>query len=218
MDKKNKAIIFDMDNTLIRSSIDFTLMKREVAALFHSAGFEIDFSLPVVKTIESFRDKPGFTLELEENIWQVILEIELRGMENALPEEGIRPVLEILKEHAYLLVVTNNHYQAAKKALIHAGLIDYFHQILGRGTAPALKPSPEGLLLMVRDLPDLVSCLVVGDASIDLEAAVGAGMDFVAYNGSRKEDWDIHAIKPLIHIDKWDKTAAKRILDIIQVR
>ena len=215
--KRTKAIIFDMDNTLVRSFIDFPLMKAEVERILNNGGIKGDTAIPVATLLQSLKDNPLYTRELDHKLWQRILEIELAGMENAVREEGIDEVLDKLKEYAYLVVITNNHFESAIKALDHAGIKDYFHLILGRGLLPALKPSPLGFEYMLESLPDIKTsdCISIGDASIDLEATNGIGMRFLAYTGSRKEDWSRFLKKPIYYLDKWDDKAVEVITALL---
>jgi len=212
------GLIFDLDNTLLRSAIDFSLMKREVCRLLRQACLTFDGSLPVSALIAAAAPPP----QLAREIWQTVERIESCGMEAALLEPGVREALRLLWPAARLCLLTNNLLSAARRALAAFGIEDYFDLAAGRAEAGdepqvlgALKPDPGGMLAICRAFPGVKKWLAVGDAVIDAQAAEAAGIGFVAYNNSRAEDWQAHWIKPLACLKTWDGQSVRLIEQIL---
>ncbi|MCL2496925.1 MAG: HAD hydrolase-like protein [Clostridiales bacterium] len=218
MRKKNKLIIFDMDNTLIHSHINFTLMKSETCRLLREAGLCPDESLPVSQMLNGFKEAGELTHEVEERIWRAINEIEASGLTGATAEPHIEQVLEYLTPYAHLAALTNTNEQAARYALEQLGLSRWLNYIMGRGGAPELKPAPGGMLALAARFPWLspAGILVVGDALIDIRAARTAGLAFCAYNRSRLENWREAGYQPDLQFNAWDEKAAQAMLAFLQ--
>ncbi len=218
MNNKSKLLIFDMDNTLIHSHIDFALMKSESCQLLRNFGLEPDENLPIAQILADFKRNLQLPPALEEQIWQVIGQIELDGLINASLEGDIMPILNTLKEQCHLLVLTNNLGTAAATALGKLGLKPYFEHIFGRGQVSELKPSPQGLAEIIRLYPQISKkqMAVIGDAAIDYQAAKGCGLKFIAYNGSRAEAWQDKGLKPDLELNTWSNACIKPILELIK--
>lgn len=209
---KAKGIIFDMDNTILRSRIDFKRMKHEVFS--YLAGHRIvsdriDLDAFTSSTlIELARTSPRFTVQAEQDVWAIVTELEREGMDDAGLEPGVERVLEQLRPTCHLTILTNNAKEAALQALRTTGIEPYFDHIIGREQA-GLKPSPAGVQWIVRSYPHLSreDWLSVGDAWIDGKAAMDAGVRFIAYQANRSElerrgvvpDGYIEAIADMIH-------------------
>ncbi|MDO4582057.1 MAG: HAD hydrolase-like protein [Bacillota bacterium] len=213
-----KLIIFDMDNTLLRSKIDFALMKSEVLRLLAERGLIGEPSWPSAKIINYFRERDLLPASLEQEIWRRITEIEYQGLASAEAEPGVHQALKQLAAHAHLAVVSNNIDAAVRDNLDRLGISEHLQLMMGRGAVPQLKPSPLGILAAAAHFPQLTpaDCVTIGDALNDNEAAAAAGMDFIAYNGSRSEDWRRCWITPRAYLHSWDEQAVQTVLDILE--
>ena len=65
-------------------------------------------------------------------------------------------------------------------------------------------------------IPSLTNTLMIGDATIDAQAAAAAGIGFVAYNRSREENWQSFGIRPLLQLRQWDEQACAAIRRLMQ--
>lgn len=210
----DKLIIFDMDNTLIHSHIDFKLLKDESYRLLRAAGLTPDHSLPVTQTLAAFKQQNLLPQELEQAVWDAIVRIEADGLAQATMEPQVELMLQSLVGRAHVVVLTNNDEPSALASLGHLGLAGCFERIMGRGSAPELKPAPGGMLALLADYPHLTAAnaLAVGDATIDIRAAYGAGLRFCAYNRSRPENWQAAGFTPDAQLYGWDKSSADTLL------
>lgn len=92
------------------------------------------------------------------------------------PYEGIEQMLKTLKERGIKCAVLTNKHDGAARMLadkFFAGMFDIVH---GGRAEVALKPAPEGLLLLCRELgssPE--NCVMTGDSAVDIITGKAAG-------------------------------------------
>ncbi|RNB84647.1 HAD family hydrolase [Brevibacillus fluminis] len=199
---KRQGIIFDMDNTLLQSSIDFPKMKRTVYELL------VEFQLcePTLEwqgktasqLIELGRQSGRLTPSMEQRIWDEVGQIEKEGMHGAKLENNVVEVLTQLKNNHSLVILTNNASIAAEEALRETGIVDLFDAIYAREHMTALKPSPSGILSILGNYPNLGpdDWIMIGDSWIDGKAAQDARVDFIAYRG-KPDEMERHYVSPI---------------------
>lgn len=211
---KDKLIIFDMDNTLLHSRIDFPRMRAAVYALLESRGLSKYERSSTANTILAYTESPDYDPDLAAEMWQQVAKIENLGLEQSELEPNALDALAQLGKDCELAVLTNNTDYNLKENLGRLGLLPYLSCVAGRDSVPRLKPAPDGLLWVARHFPDILPerIVTVGDAMNDAQAAKAAGFAFVSYNNSRKEDWDLYGVQPLIRLTNWEPSACQRIL------
>lgn len=216
---KKKAIIFDMDNTLLRSKINFAQMRATAHRLLTQAGIAADSRFPTSVMLQKAADDPRYTPALHTEIWAHINAIEAEGMEKAVLEPGVLPAMQRLSQNFTMMIFTNNLQKNVEGVLADFGLRPYFLQVAGRDKVKNLKPQPDGYLYLQSFCPGLTpkDFLAIGDASIDFEAALACDMAFVAYNNSRQEDWSRFACQPLAFLHTWDAAACETIENILGI-
>jgi phosphoglycolate phosphatase len=190
-----KGILFDMDNTLLQSTINFKKMRADLAECVKKHGItdRVDKALTAGQIIELVREKG--MIKLEEKLWEIAARHETEGMKGAVLEEGAVSLLQSLKKQDIkLAVVTNNAYEAGKRALTENHIFHYFDEVIGREGMEALKPSPSGLLKVMKAFPN-TSWLMVGDSWIDGKAAAAANIPFIGYQKD-VSFYNAHGIKP----------------------
>ncbi len=185
-----KGIIFDMDNTLLSSKINFAAMKKETYEFIIDHGILPDDSSLLNQTtaiiIEKAIKTNMMSQELINEVWEIPKKYEVMGMENAVLEPGVTQLLSELYGKYYLVVLTNNSVEAANKAFKENGIQNYFDIIVGREMLKSLKPSPDGFLYVL-DRYKTTSAnewISVGDAWLDGKASMDAGIRFISYNGN----------------------------------
>ncbi|NQX65078.1 HAD hydrolase-like protein [Paenibacillus alba] len=201
-----QGIIFDMDNTLLQSHIQFKAMKEEVAELLMQQGYlGASFSMEnhTTSTLLAYAQKEGAPPNLIEAALQIAQKHELRGMEGAGLEPEALELLDVLKGHFKLVIVTNNSEAAALQALEITGIKNYFDLIVGREQMDAMKPAPSGYLVAMRYFPEVPakSWLSVGDSWIDGQASMDAYIPFISY-GQTTYAMEEKGVQPFAHIDK----------------
>jgi len=84
--------------------------------------------------------------------------------------------------------------------LENAGVQDYFTEIIGCDTVPAIKPSPDLFLAMLDRLALPASkCLVIEDAEKGMQAANAAGIPVVVIRTSETRDFDFSDADLTLH-------------------
>jgi phosphoglycolate phosphatase len=192
MNSAVQGLIFDMDNTLLRSRIDFASMKRDVYhLLLHSQALPESIQLQehTTSTLVAEAKRRGMTGHLEQQVWEVAARYELQGMEGAGLEPGAAELLAQLKSELVLVVVTNNAYRAALRALEETGILKLFDMVVAREQMSELKPSPSGFLRVIEQYPHIPSeCWIsIGDSWIDGRASMLAGIPFLGYRTKQEE-------------------------------
>jgi len=205
-----RAILFDMDNTLLHSRIDYAAMKAEVYDYLASAGF-LPEGYPIqaqtTSTLILHAREQGLSGERLAAVWEIAAKHETAGMKDADLEPGALAMLDALRAAGglKLAVLTNNARAAADRALRETGVLDRFDLVLGREDVPELKPSPTAVSAVLARCPELqpAEWLAVGDAWIDGAAASGAGVPFVAYRADRAA-MRARGVQPIAAIEHWD--------------
>lgn len=183
------GIIFDMDNTLLRSRINFKGMRDDLINLLilHEIGTLESYEQEVTaaQVIEKGKKLMAHLekrYHLQQKMNQIVVQYELEGMKEAPLEEGVKSALNALKAKGLILtVVTNNAYAAAEKALKTLGVFPFFDLVVGRDQMAALKPSPSGIQVVLQQFPQVKHWVMLGDSWIDGKAAQLAAVDFIVY-------------------------------------
>jgi phosphoglycolate phosphatase len=200
------AIIFDLDNTLVHSRIDFRGIRRDLVALLLAA----DVLAEPLPTEGPRRRSIGQIIELGDEhdaqhgtrlgaeMWRIVEAYEREGMRLASIEPDSGPVLAELRRRGHALgVLTNNAHSAAMEALRKFELAPYVDPVLGREDVPAMKPSPSGLEVARERLGERAERLImVGDSYLDGLAARDAGCPFIGFRPSPGDLYG-HHIAPL---------------------
>ncbi|WP_236575625.1 HAD family hydrolase [Paenibacillus sp. USDA918EY] len=186
---KIKGIIFDMDNTLLKSRIDFKAMKNETFHFLVSRGIlpqELDITNHTTSTIvEEAMKTHLMTEKLQSEMWEIPRRFEMDGMKDAELEAGVVEILEELKGGYQMAVVTNNSVLAAEIALKDHDILDFFDLVVGREQMKSLKPSPDGFQYILDRCSGISTeeWISVGDSWIDGKASSAAGIKFISYQG-----------------------------------
>lgn len=183
------ALIFDLDNTLIDSRIDFLAVRHRLIDLLYKEGAAgqprddlIRLALPELVALGG-RANPG----VADRMWEIIGEAERLGLENATLVAHAPDVVRTLSERGYrLALLTNNARTGVAERLRLFRLEPHFNVIATRDDVPALKPSPDGIRHILERLPGVRRTYLIGDAWIDAQAAHTAGVRFIGF-GSKEE-------------------------------
>jgi phosphoglycolate phosphatase len=181
-----KGIIFDMDNTLLQSNINFKLMKSDIFEfLVQNNILSNEFAIHehTTSTLIEYVRVIGISTDIYESIMDRASKHELSGMRGADLEPDARTLLELLYGKYVLVVITNNSLTAALEALNHTEIAGYFDLIIGREMMSALKPSPSGFYYVMNQFPAIKpdEWISIGDSWIDGKAAQDAGIPFISY-------------------------------------
>lgn len=186
--KNYKAIIFDLDGTLLdtlddlRDSTNYALKsqgypertKEEVRRFLGNGGRKlIERSVPE-KTDQTSIDR----------IFAIFKKHYADNMtKKTCPYDGILEALKTLKTHGKKLAIVSNKFDAAVKGLNDQFFSEYIDtkDAIGESSLVAKKPAPDTCLEAMRMLhvsPEEV--LYVGDSDVDIETAKNSGVSCVS--------------------------------------
>jgi phosphoglycolate phosphatase len=195
MNKKPiKAIVWDLDGTLIHFKINSIKARRKAIKVLRSNGvpkeeLSVDISiLEAIKISKQFFIKFGFSSKkikkIIEEVNATIIEIEHEAAIKASLIEGIAEVLEFAhKRNLIQAIFTYNTHDNARTSLETAGITQYFDVIAGRNDIKNLKPHPDHLKYVCEKINvQLDEIVVIGDTGRDIEAALLTNSRSIALN------------------------------------
>jgi len=184
------AVIFDLDGTLIRSSIDFVKMKNRIIAYFRSLGVDSeDFSSSrptfeiVQKGIERLKKKSSEEVvsEVRRQIDQIMTDVEMEQVDSISAIAGVSETVKLLKEKGIKIgVLTRSCREYALKSLQTTGLSKLVDFIAARDDVDRPKPDPDQVIMLAQKLSvKLEETLMVGDHPVDALCAKNSNVRFV---------------------------------------
>jgi len=188
-----KAIVFDMDGTLIRSTIDFKRMNAGVAETLLAHGLPPDVLDPdgrinesIVRAFAYFKSihQEGWAERLENDLNRMSAEIEMARVRESRAIDGAMDCLDDIRGRGMrTAILTRGSRRYTELALTASGLREGFDIIICRDDYPLTeaKPNPLALRRVFDGLRvDGSSSLFVGDHETDLLCAKGACTPFAA--------------------------------------
>lgn len=187
--KSNLNVLFDCDGTLMHSlhvGMDaYNIALERVGARPHEPD-------EIKRFFGQAADKIFFKLLDDRNqaqaAFEIYLEVSKKHLPKVHPHEGIEELISNLKKMgARLGVVTGRHSRDLDLIFDHTNFHHYFEVKICDDYLVNHKPHPEGLLLASEKLGiDPKTCLYIGDAVMDMQAANAAGMKGIA---ALWDDW-----------------------------
>jgi HAD superfamily hydrolase (TIGR01509 family) len=193
-----KAVVFDLDGTLMDSKIDYEKMGNRIRELLVSRGLPE----PLEDRRKVYRVISGGAATLREyGLPEASLEATMAEMETimndieleALDAMELKPyartvVAELHGKGIGLGVATRSHREYTLRGLKRYDMMRFFHHVVARDDVPYPKPDPRHLLYTIRLLGvDPGDTLFIGDTTTDLQTADAAGVEFIGY--WRDESW-----------------------------
>lgn len=173
--------IFDLDGTLVNSLMDLGLSVNKVLENHYLPTYSIEeYNFMVGNGVRKLMERAlkQHSDMLEECLKEFYEIYEENCLENTLPYEGIKELIERLKaKDMKLAVVTNKPHHLAVK-IVETLFPDTFDAIYGQQDFYPVKPSPESTMyaLMAMRLSK-EDCLFIGDSNVDIETAINTDME-----------------------------------------
>ena len=191
-----RAVLFDLDGTLIETHIDFAAMTREMLSLARDAGVLTsvtegkDILSLVAAASEDVARRGGDGAELRRQAFARLEEREVSGCSrpNLLP--GTMDLLTALRARGTKIGVVTRNCRRVSETLLDQFALPY-DILLTRDDVERTKPHPEHLWAALTPLgvpPEAAA--MVGDHWMDIEAGKRAGCAAtVGILGANSADW-----------------------------
>lgn len=187
-----KGVVFDLDDTLVVSTVDFAKFKGLVIERIVSFGEpreSYDPSETVVRTIARFEERmrEGGLPEKElrsrlAELDRIMDRVEMERVDETEPLPGARETLEALgRKGVRVGVLTRACGEYAERVLLLTGLRGFVDAIEPRNSDVRPKPHPDAYVRLTKALGvDMTETVFVGDHPIDAHCAATAGVAFIA--------------------------------------
>ena len=175
-----RALIFDLDGTLIDSKLDLALavnatlehMGRRALAHEQIYGYVGDGASMLVK--RALGDGATVT-EAEAGLSHFLSYYRAHMLDNTITYPGVREGLALLQHHP-MAVLTNKPVRFSQRILDGLGIAGYFRFVYGGNSFQTKKPDPEGVNVLLRDLAVApLEAMMIGDSAVDVRTARNAG-------------------------------------------
>lgn len=192
--KPIKAIIWDLDGTLIDFKINSIKARRKAIKILRNYGIDkevLSSKMPLLEIVKSSREsfiKLGLPNErIKEIIKEVnnaVIVVEHEAAIKATLTDGIMEVLKFAKSKSLKQAVfTYNTHRNAIISLETAGISQYIDEVAGRDDIENLKPHPDHLKYLCQRLDvDFDEIVIIGDTGRDIEAALMINSRSIALN------------------------------------
>jgi phosphoglycolate phosphatase len=211
-----ELVIFDLDGTLIDSSVDITNALNYALEPYTVQPLTVNDTIKMIgegitRLIEKVVGSGGNGVLLRavaevpqnpERLQHIRTDVKNRFLgyysehilDHTRAYPGVRETLEALGTYKKA-VISNKMESLSRKILDGLGLSKYFAVVVGSDTTPEKKPSPLPILKVLSDLqvhPD--KAVIVGDSNYDIDAGKAAGIMTIAVTyGYRPREVIAHA-------------------------
>ncbi len=186
-----KAVIFDLDDTLIHSRINYKKMKSSIINFLINVGVQpsllsedmLNFEI-LRAAIEDLRKKEtpeNVIRKINNEVNAIMNKVELESLNDAKLRKGALEVLYDLKKRDIKIgIITNGCKDYAISIVRKFSIERYIDAIIARDEISNSKPDPEHLLTMLKILQvKTKEAIFVGDHWIDALCARNAGVRFI---------------------------------------
>jgi len=182
-----RAVVFDLDGTLVHFDLDMEALKRELLTVLSRVGvpaslFSVKDSMTdLLDKVEAYIRASGLSEEAVKRIWdeafKAIERFEEKALHTARLVPGAYEVLATLKKRGLKIgLFTLNSSAVAVNVLKRLGISRFFDVMVARDLVEDVKPNPAHLSRVLEELgvrPE--EAAVVGDTPFDIRCAKKVG-------------------------------------------
>ncbi|MCG9726667.1 HAD family hydrolase [Vibrio brasiliensis] len=189
-----KAIVFDLDNTLVSSDMDFRWLREQIGC-------------PLDSDLLSYVDQLECA-NAHADAHALILQHELEDAQSSQPMPGSQSLIDFIHQNQLLTaIITRNCAQAAEQKLAHNNL--NIPRLITREHFPP-KPSPDSLIALAQEWQlEHHQMLYVGDYLYDLQAAFNADMPSCLVTHGKPSPFTTHASLVIGHLDELESALSE---------
>lgn len=207
MASQTRAVLFDLDGTLLDTAPDLAMALNHVLENHGLPPLPFDSIRPVVSHGARALIELGFRIVPDHPDFEPLRKQLLDHYQAHIADQtGLFPgmesvLLSIEEQNIHWGVVTNKPGWLTDPLLDALGLGERASSVVSGDTLTKSKPHPDPLLHACRDIgSDPANCVYVGDAERDIEAARRAGMPSLVamfgylMDGDRPDQWGASAL------------------------
>lgn len=179
-----KLILFDLDGTLVDSSVDITNALNYALEPYAFTPLTKDEVIKLVgegitRLIEKLAgNRDASVIEDVKN--RFLEHYTLHIVDHTHEYPGVRETLEALSGYKKA-IISNKREALSRKTLEGLGLAGFFDLVAGSDTTPEKKPSPAPILWALSGLEvSPAEAVIVGDSNFDVDAGKAAGIRTIA--------------------------------------
>lgn len=199
------AVVFDLDGTLADTFSTVLRLFNRVMLDRTGRQWRLEEMLPYFGPPETIMFQRMFpAAELHEPMIADYFRFSREDGHEIKPFDGISELVSELKSSGVKLgVFSAANAEAARIRVGHAGLLDFFDEVIGGDSVTNSKPHPDGLLhLMERFGVDPAATLYVGDMVADIQTGQAAGVTTVAVTWGAAKRESLAAAQPDFIVEK----------------
>lgn len=220
-----KAVIFDMDGTIIDSEPIYENISEEVYKKYGIELTEADYNRFMGSNLEDIwkdilahhqvKEKYShYKLEdfLEDHIHSSYL--ALAETEDLELIEGIKDWFEFLKEHGYKMIIASSSYEPVIEHVYQRFNLDqYMEGYLDGNSIENGKPAPDIFIKAAKKMGvQAEECLVIEDSENGVNGAYAAGAKVIGFNRAQDPSQDLS--KADLIIKEYNRENLNKILNI----
>lgn len=177
--------VFDLDHTLVRSSLDLAAMAADMRALIERTLGSLPAREDRWRVFELIDWSRRHAPDVEPRLWSLATDHERRALGDATLEPGALDAVMGARAAGFATALwTNNAREVTATVLARFGLAPHLDLVVTRDEMRALKPDPDGWRVILERFGPVTDAIMVGDSWVDGRAATEAGVPFVAYRTS----------------------------------
>lgn len=192
-----QLIIFDLDGTLIDSFADLSdslchCLSREGFPVPSPQEIRSRLGNGLVRLVGDCMPQSASEEQKRKVLARFLPYYEAHCADKSRPYDGILPLLSRLRGLQLKLAVQSNKRDQPLQLLCRRFFCPYIDMALGEKESMPLKPAPDGVRFILRQLnvrPE--NAVYVGDSEVDLQTAANAGVDCIAV------DWGFRSARAL---------------------